>query len=186
MVTQLARNWWVVALRGVLGILFGVMAFLWPGITLAVLVIFFGAYALVDGIFALVAGATSAGENERWWVMVLQGLAGIAAGLVTFFWPGITAIALLAVIAAWAIVTGVLEIAAAVRLRKEIKGEWLLALSGICSVVLGLLLIVWPAAGALAFVWLVGSYAIISGILLIAVALRLRSFLEGTQRRARA
>jgi uncharacterized membrane protein HdeD (DUF308 family) len=186
MVTQLARNWWVVALRGVLGILFGVMAFLWPGITLAVLVIFFGAYALVDGIFALVAGATSAGENERWWVMVLQGLAGIAAGLVTFFWPGITAIALLAVIAAWAIVTGVLEIAAAVRLRKEIEGEWLLALSGICSVVLGLLLIVWPAAGALAFVWLVGSYAIISGILLIAVALRLRSFLEGTQRRARA
>jgi uncharacterized membrane protein HdeD (DUF308 family) len=186
MVTQLARKWWVVALRGVLGILFGLMAFLWPGITLAVLVIFFGAFALVDGIFLVVAALHAAGEHERWWVLLLQGLAGIAAGLVTFFWPGITAVALLIVIAAWAIVTGILEIAAAIRLRKEIEGEWLLGLSGFCSLVLGLLLVVWPAAGALAFVWLIAGYAIISGILLIAVALRLRNFGQRFQTRAQA
>jgi uncharacterized membrane protein HdeD (DUF308 family) len=186
MVTQLARNWWVVALRGVLGILFGLMAFLWPGITLAVLVIFFGAYALVDGVFLVVAALHAAGEHERWWVLLLQGLAGIAAGLVTFFWPGITAVALLIVIAAWAIVTGILEIAAAIRLRKEIEGEWLLGLSGFCSLVLGLLLIAWPAAGALAFVWLIGGYAIVTGILLIVVAFRLRDFGQRFQTRAQA
>jgi uncharacterized membrane protein HdeD (DUF308 family) len=118
--------------------------------------------------------------------LLLQGLAGIAAGLVTFFWPGITAVALLIVIAAWAIVTGILEIAAAIRLRKEIEGEWLLGLSGFCSLVLGLLLVAWPAAGALAFVWLIGGYAIVTGILLIVVAFRLRDFGQRFQTRAQA
>lgn len=186
MVSQLARNWWVVALRGVLGVIFGVMAFLWPGLTLAVLVLIYGAYALVDGIFAVVAAVNAAGREERWWVVLLQGLAGIVAGLVVFFWPGISAIALLAVIAAWAIVTGVLEIMAAIRLRREMEGEWLLALSGFSSLLLGVLMIVRPGVGALALVWLIGAYAILSGVLLITLALRLRSFGPRFETRARA
>ncbi len=184
MVTQLARNWWALALRGVCAILFGLAAFLWPGITIAVLVVLFGAYAFVDGIFALVAGVRSAGESERWWVLVLEGVAGILAGVIAFFWPGITAIALVYVIAAWAVVTGVFEIVAAIRLREQIEGEWLLGLSGVASLLLGIALILMPVAGAVAFIWVIGSYAILFGILLIALAFRLRSM--GGQSRAGA
>src|SRR6266542_6762541 len=118
MLERMARNWWVLALRGLAGVIFGLLAFMWPGLTLVALVALFGAYALVDGIFAVVAAIKSARGNEDWWVVLLEGLAGIAAGLVTFFWPGITALALLYLIAAWAIVTGSFEIMAAVRLRK--------------------------------------------------------------------
>src|SRR5215212_2986603 len=175
MVAELARNWWVLAIRGVAAILFGIGAFLWPGLTLAVLVLLFGAYALVDGIFAVIAGITGRAEQKRWWMMILEGLAGIVIGVLTFLWPGITALVLLYFIAAWSIVTGAFEVAAAIRLRKEIEGEWMLALAGIASVIFGILLLVLPGPGALALIWLIGSYAIVFGILMLVLAFRLRS-----------
>src|SRR3712207_763932 len=113
MLATLARNWWVFVLRGGLGILFGIAAWLWPGLTLAVLIYLFGAYALVDGVFAVAAGIASYGENRRWWAELLVGIAGIVLGILTFVWPGVTALVLLYLIAAWALVTGVFEVAAA-------------------------------------------------------------------------
>jgi uncharacterized membrane protein HdeD (DUF308 family) len=172
----LARNWWALALRGLAAILFGILAFAWPGITLFVLILFFGAYMLVDGIFSIVAAVRAAGEEERWWLLLIQGILGVLAGLVAFFWPGLTALALLYFIAAWAIVTGILEIVAAIRLRREIEGEWALGLSGALSVIFGVLLIVLPApAGLLSLVWLVGAYAVATGVLLLILAFRVRS-----------
>jgi uncharacterized membrane protein HdeD (DUF308 family) len=172
----LARNWWALVLRGLAAILFGVLAFAWPGITLFVLVLFFGAYMLVDGIFAIVAAVRAAGEEDRWWLLLVQGILGVLAGLVAIFWPGLTALALLYFIAAWAIVTGIMEIVAAIRLRREIEGEWALALSGALSVLFGVLLVVLPApAGLLSLVWLVGAYAVATGVLLLILAFRVRS-----------
>jgi len=186
MVTILARNWWAVALRGLAGVLFGLAALLWPERTVTVLILFFGAYALVDGIFAVVSAVTSAGKSERWWVVLLDGIAGIAVGLITLFWPGVTALALIYLIAAWALVTGVFEIMAAIRLRREIEGEWLLAFSGVCSLILGVLLILFPGAGAIAFAWMIGAYALVFGVLLIALGLRLRQFAQRFHRHASA
>jgi uncharacterized membrane protein HdeD (DUF308 family) len=172
----LGRNWWALALRGVAAILFGILAFAWPGITLFVLVLFFGAYMLVDGIFAIVAAVRAAGEEDRWWLLLIEGILGVLAGLVAFFWPGLTALALLYFIAAWAIVTGIMEIVAAVRLRQEIEGEWALGLSGLLSVIFGVLLVVLPApAGLLSLVWLIGAYAVATGVLLLILAFRVRS-----------
>ncbi len=174
MIATMSRYWWVLAIRGVAAILFGVAAFVWPAITLTVLVLLFGAYALVDGIFAVIAGITARKEEERWWMMVLEGLAGIVIGVVTFLYPNITALALLYFIAAWSILTGVFEIAGAIRLRKEIEGEWLLALAGVASIIFGVLLVIQPGAGALALIWLIGAYAIVFGILMLVLAFRLR------------
>lgn len=174
MVTELARYWWVIAIRGLFAIVFGILAFVWPGITLAALILLFGAYALVDGIFSLIGGFRMAGREGRWWVMVLEGVAGVAVGLLTFFYPGLTAIVLLYFIAAWAVITGVLEIIAAIRLRKEIEGEFWMALAGIASVIFGVLLFVQPGAGALAVLWIIGVYAILFGVFLILLAFRLR------------
>lgn len=176
MFTTLARNWWVLALRGVLAVFFAFMAFLWPRLTLEVLVILFGAYALVNGVFALAAAVTGHGQAASWWALVLEGLIGMGVGILTLFWPGITALALLYLIAFWAITTGIFGIAAAIRLRAEIEGEWLLALSGFLSVLFGALLVVAPVAGALAVIWLIGAYALLYGILLLALAFRLRSW----------
>jgi len=160
----------------VAAILLGILAFAWPGITLFVLVLFFGAYMLVDGIFAIVAAVRAAGEEDRWWLLLIEGILGVLAGLVAFFWPGLTALALLYFIAAWAIVTGIMEIVAAVRLRQEIEGEWALGLSGLLSVIFGVLLVVLPApAGLLSLVWLIGAYAVATGVLLLIVAFRVRS-----------
>jgi len=174
-IAALARNWWLLAIRGVLSILFGIAAFVWPGLTLTVLVILFGAYAVVDGIFAIIAGISGRNQYERWWLLIIEGIAGIAVGVLTFVWPDITALVLLIFIAAWAIVTGIFEIAAAIRLRRYIEGEWLLALAGIASVIFGILLVLFPGAGALAVVWLIATYAVIFGILMIVLAFRLRS-----------
>jgi uncharacterized membrane protein HdeD (DUF308 family) len=171
-VDQLARYWWVVALRGIAAILFGVLAFVWPGMTLAVLVILFGAYALLDGILGLIAALR--GETQHRLALALEGVVSILAGLVAFVWPGLTALALLYIIAFWAIVTGALEIFAAVRLRRIISNELGLIIGGVLSVLFGIVLLVAPGAGALAVVILIGAYAIVFGIALLGLAWRLR------------
>jgi uncharacterized membrane protein HdeD (DUF308 family) len=175
---ELPRHWWVVALRGLAAIIFGVLAFIWPGPTLAVLIVLYGAYAIVDGVLALYAAVRS-GDNR--WTFVIEGVIGIAAGLVAFVWPGITALALLFVIAAWAILTGIMEAIAGVRLRRAIDNEWMLIIAGLLSVVFGILLIAQPGAGALAIVWLIGVYAVVFGIALLALSWRLRGLVEDIQ-----
>ncbi len=172
---MLVRNWWVVLLRGVAGILFGIFTFVAPGISLAALVLLFGAYAFADGILAIVTAIRRRGETDRWWVLLIEGIVGIGAGLVTLVSPGLTALALLYVIAAWALVTGVFEIAAAIRLRKVITGEWLLALSGVASIALGVLLMSYPGAGALAVIFWIGAYALVAGAALVVLSFRLRA-----------
>jgi uncharacterized membrane protein HdeD (DUF308 family) len=168
-----AKNWWVLLVRGLTAILFGTMAFAWPGPTLMALVLLYGAYALVDGTTAIWAGAA----GRAWW-LVLSGLAGVAVGIGTFFYPGITAIALFYLIAAWAVVRGILEVIAAVELRKVIDGEWALILGGIFSIGFGLLLIAYPAPGLLAVMWLMGGYALGFGAVMTFLAFRLRDLPE--------
>jgi uncharacterized membrane protein HdeD (DUF308 family) len=177
MVTALANNWWTLVLRGIAAIIFGILAYLWPGITFTVLVLFFGAYALWDGVFALIGAFRT--EGERRWSLVLEGVVGIAAGLVTFFWTGAASLALLLVIGAWAIVTGIFELVSAIRLRKEIEGEWLLLISGVLSVLFGIALAIWPAAGLVAVTWMVGAYAMVFGFLLTILGFRLRNVSKG-------
>lgn len=173
--TILSRNWWVFLLRGILAVIFGILAFIWPGTTLLTLIILFGAYALVDGIFAIIAGVAGYGTTERWWAEVIEGVLGMVIGLMTLLWPGATALVVLYFIAAWAIVTGILEIAAAIQMRRYISGEWLLFLSGAVSVLFGVLLFIFPGAGALSLIAFIGAFAILFGSLLIVLALRLRS-----------
>jgi uncharacterized membrane protein HdeD (DUF308 family) len=170
---SLARNWWAVALRGLAGILFGIITFVSPAISLAALVLLFGAYAFADGVLSIVSAVRRRGA-DRWWLLLLQGIVGIAAGVVTWLWPGITAITLLFVIAAWALAGGALQVAAAIRLRKVITGEWLLALSGVLSIALGVLLVAFPGPGALALVIWIGAYAFVFGILLMVLGFKLR------------
>jgi uncharacterized membrane protein HdeD (DUF308 family) len=173
---SLAENWWLLLLRGIVAIAFGILAFAWPGITLLTLIFFWGAYAVADGIFALWSAISGKGGGEmgsRWW-LVLVGICGVVAGLLAFVMPGVTALVLLLFIAAWAIVTGVLQVWGAIRLRKEIEGEWLLILSGLLSIAFGLILVVQPGAGALAVIWLIGTFAILEGCLLVALAFRLK------------
>jgi uncharacterized membrane protein HdeD (DUF308 family) len=167
-------SWWAMALRGVAAIVFGILAFVWPHITLTALVFLFGAYALVDGAFAIVAGIKSHGEYKRWGLLLLQGILSVAAGVFAFMVPAMTAFILLVLIASWAIVTGIFQIAAAIQLRKHIKGEWLLALGGIGSILFGAILLFYPAAGALAMIWIIGTYAIVFGFLLVALGFKLR------------
>jgi uncharacterized membrane protein HdeD (DUF308 family) len=150
-------------------------AFFWPGITLTALVFIFAAYAITDGIFSIAAVINATQKESKWWALLLEGILGISAGLLTILVPGITALVLLYTIAIWAILTGVLELVTAIRLRREIEGEWLMAFSGIASMVFGVILFLFPGAGALAVVWWIGAYALIFGVLLLALAIRLRS-----------
>jgi uncharacterized membrane protein HdeD (DUF308 family) len=173
-VQALAQNWWLLLLRGIAAIVFGILAFLWPGLTLFTLVIFYGAFALIDGVLALWAAVTGRGKGVPTWWLVIGGLLGVAAGVVTFFWPGITAFVLVMFIGAWSLVRGVFEIIGAIQLRKEIDNEWWLILSGAASVIFGLAVMVLPGAGALALVWLIALYALIFGGAMIGLALRLR------------
>lgn len=166
----LAKRWWVLLLRGLAAIAFGLMAFAWPGITLASLVMLFGIWSLADGLVALFGGI-----SDKWWVSALIGLAGIAAGICTFLMPGITTIVLLYFIGGWAIVHGVMEIVAAIHLRKVITGEWFLILAGVVSVLFGLTVFANPLVGALAVVWMIGGYAIAFGILLAALSFRVKN-----------
>ena len=176
MVIVLTRNWWALAIRGLLAVVFGILAFLLPGVTLAALVLLFGAYAIADGVFAIIAAVKASGGARRWWWLVLEGVLSIAVGVLTFVMPEITALFLLYLIAFWAILTGVFEIVIAIRLRKEITGEWLMALSGIASVLFGALLVLFPGAGALAVIWWIGAFAIVFGVLLLALAFKLRNW----------
>jgi uncharacterized membrane protein HdeD (DUF308 family) len=183
MLQTLARNWWAIVLRGVFAVLFGLGAFLWPGITLAVLVLLYGAYLLADGILAVVWALAGRRAGPFPWGVFLAGLASIVGGLAAFFWPGLTALVLLYVIAAWAIVRGVFEIIAAFHLRRELTNEWLLALNGALSVLFGILLIAAPGTGALAVLWLIGTFAIIVGVVMIVLGFRLKGLQDGAARR---
>ena len=182
MLETLARNWWAIALRGVFTVLFGLGAFFWPGITLAVLVLFYGVYLFADGIMAVVWALMGRRAGPFPWGVFLAGLVSIVGGLVTFFMPGLTALVLLYLIAVWAIVRGIFEIIAAFHLRRELTNEWLLALNGVLSVLFGILLIAAPGAGALAVLWMIGTFAVIVGILEIVLGFRLKG-LQGTAAR---
>ncbi|WP_251863339.1 HdeD family acid-resistance protein [Achromobacter sp. Marseille-Q4962] len=173
-VNSMGRHWGWIALRGVIAILFGLMAMAMPGITLSALVLVWGAFALADGVLALVAGLRIREQGKPLWALVVVGVLGVAAGVATFLWPGLTALVLLYIIAFWALVSGVFQIVAAVRFRKEMRNEWLVALSGVISVVFGLMLLAQPGAGALAVVWVIGLYALFFGALLLAFAFRLK------------
>ena len=181
---DLSDHWWVILLRGIVSVIFGVLAFRWPGSTVLALVFLWGVYAVIDGAFALYLTYLAGRQQRRWWPYLLEGLVGIGAGVVAFASPGLTALALLLLIAGWAIVTGVFEIIAAVDLRKEIDNEWLLGLAGVFSIVFGILVAMQPDAGALAVVWTIGAYALVFGITLIALAFRVRSL--GTRHHAAA
>jgi uncharacterized membrane protein HdeD (DUF308 family) len=178
MLVVFTSSWWALVLRGIAAIAFGVLAFIWPHITWTALVFLFGAYALVDGAFAIIAGIKSYAEVQRWWLLLLEGVLSVAVGVIAFVAPGITGLVLLMLIAAWAIVTGAFEIGAAIQLRKYITGEWLLALAGVVSVLFGFAMLVRPDAGVVAVVWIVGAYAVFFGILLLALGLKLRSLVH--------
>ena len=168
-------HWWALALRGVIAILFGLAALLRPDIALEALILLFGAYALVDGVFAIVGvfGGTRGGTPR--WLLVIEGIAGILAGLVAFVLPGLTAVLLLYLIAVWAVVTGIFEIASAIRLRQEITGEWALIAGGALSIIFGVILaVIGPVAGLLSLVWLIGVYALAFGILMLITAFQVR------------
>ncbi|HSJ98473.1 MAG TPA: HdeD family acid-resistance protein [Myxococcota bacterium] len=174
----LARYWWVLLIRGLAAIAFGVLAFVWPGLTLATLILLFGAFALVDGVFALITAIAGRRQDENWWLGILRGVIGIGIGVVTFVNPAITALALVLYIAAWALASGVLEIAAAIRLRKEIEGEWALALAGVLSILFAGLLFWAPGAGALALLWWIAAWALVLGVLLVLESFKLRGLRE--------
>lgn len=176
MTSSLTRNWWVLALRGVAAIIFGVLAFLFPLQAIDVLVIFYGAFALVSGIFALGAALAGVHPGIPTWALVVQGLAGIVIGLITFFMREAAELAIIILIGAWEIVNGITTIAAAIRLRKEIEGELLLGVSGLLSVIVGVIILARPIVGAIMIAYLIGFYALFFGITMLALAFRLRSW----------
>jgi uncharacterized membrane protein HdeD (DUF308 family) len=173
-VVSLVKNWWAVALRGAAALVFGILTALWPDIGLTALVVLFGSFAIVYGVFNIITAVRRRRDERRWWALLLEGVVSVAVGTVTLIMPDLTALALVYVIAAWAILTGILEIAAAIMLRRHIRGEWWLALAGMLSVAFGAVLAIWPGVGALALVLWIGAYAIVLGILLIALGFKLR------------
>jgi uncharacterized membrane protein HdeD (DUF308 family) len=169
------KHWWQVAARGLIALLFGIMLLAWPGVSLFIFAILFGAFAFVDGIFTLVAAVNyKAGAGQRTWLFV-RGILGIIVGIITFFWPAITELALVLLIGAWALVTGIMELNFAFRSVRETGAKWLFAVSGILSIILGILLLVRPIAAVIAVIWIIGAYAVIAGIVLIVLGFRLRS-----------
>ena len=172
----LGRNWWLLLLRGLVAIVFALLTWAQPGVSLAALVLVFGIYVLADGLLGVWSAIAKRRDNRHWWLLLLWGLVGIVVGVMTFIMPGITGLVLLMYIAAWAIVTGVLQIVAAFRLRKEIQGEWLMGLMGVLSVAFGLLLVAQPGAGALAVAWVIATYAFIFGALTVMMAFKVRKF----------
>ncbi|MGH1397076.1 MAG: HdeD family acid-resistance protein [Trichormus sp.] len=173
---RLARNWWTLALRGTLAILFGLVALFWPGITLTALVLLFAAFLVVGGFLLAIAALKDRLDDTNAWLMLVEGAVGIIVGILAFIWPGITFIVLLYLIAAWAIITGIFEIIAAFQLRRAIENEWLLIIAGIASFFFGVLLAIWPLAGAVAIAWIIGIYALVFGVLLLALSFRVRNW----------
>ncbi len=180
MLDVMARNWWMLALRGVAAILFGIAVFLAPGIALNVLVLVWAAFMLVDGVFAIATAFRSREGNPRWWAHLLEGFISILAGIGAFLFPGLTSLVFLYIIAFWAIFTGVMEIIAAIQLRKAIEGEFWLGLSGVLSIIFGVVLILFPGAGILTLLALLGGYAVFFGIILLILAFRLRGMSQPT------
>lgn len=172
----LGRVWWVAVVRGVIGVLFGILTFAYPGITLAVLVAFFGAYALIDGVAAIVFAFRAPKQHLSIWPFVLEGIIGVLAGIAAFVFPLVTAVALETLVAAWMLITGVFEVIAAFRLRNHVENEWTLGLIGVLSIIAGVVLFVWPVAGIASLVLIIGAYAFVFGILLIGLGLRIRSW----------
>ena len=171
---SLARNWWAVAIRGVFGIVFGVIAFVMPATTMLALVLVFAAYMLVDGVFAIISAVRAARQHERWGLLVVEGLADIVAGLIAVLWPAITVVAFVLLVAAWAIVTGTLMVMAALHLAVD-HGRWWLIIGGAASIIYGVLLFVAPLIGALVLTWWFGAYALIFGVVLLILAFRLKA-----------
>jgi uncharacterized membrane protein HdeD (DUF308 family) len=181
----LAQAWWVVGLRGILGIIFGLVCLLTPGIAVQVFVILFAAYMLVDGVFAIVSGIRAARNGERWGLLLLEGVVDIAAGAVAVLWPAITLVALIWVIAVWAIISGALMLGAAFGLNID-HGRWWLALGGIASIIFGVLLVIEPLVGAVVLTMWVGAYAVVFGGVLLVLAFQLHSKREAQVRKAPA
>jgi uncharacterized membrane protein HdeD (DUF308 family) len=169
----LARNWWLLVLRGLSAILFGLAVWVWPNLTLATLALFLGIYLLLDGVFAISAGLGRYKGSQPWWWLLIEGAFGLAAGTFALLSPHLSAFTILYLLAVWAISTGLLAIMAAIQLRKEVVDEGLLALSGVLTVGLGMILMIWPEAVALTAVWFIGGYALASGLLLIGLGFRL-------------
>jgi uncharacterized membrane protein HdeD (DUF308 family) len=181
----LADSWWAVGLRGILGILFGLICLLTPGVAIEVFVILFSAYMLVDGVFAIISGIKAARNGERWGLLILEGIVDLAAGVVAFLWPAITLVALIWIIAVWAAVSGVLMLSAAFTLNID-HGRWWLALGGIASIIFGILLVIEPLIGAVVLTLWIGAYALVFGVFLLVVAFQLHSRKEERDRRAPA
>jgi uncharacterized membrane protein HdeD (DUF308 family) len=174
MSTALNRMWEALAIRGLIALIFGILCFVWPGMTIRVLIFIFGFFALADGILALLGFFRAVKEGSGWGSLLFEAIVGIVVGLIVVFYPGLSAIALVYWIAAWAIVTGIFEIIVAIRIRKEVKGEWVMVVSGIVSILFGLILFSRPGVGALAVVWIIGIYAIVFGVLMLGLAVRAR------------
>jgi uncharacterized membrane protein HdeD (DUF308 family) len=179
MVAAMSRNWWTIALRGALAILFGILAFIWPGLTVQVLVILVGAFALVEGVANIALGVRG---REGW--ALLEGAISVVAGVVFLVWPGLSALALLYLVAAWAILTGVARIVAAFQLRRAIHNEWFLVASGVASLLFGVIAAIFPGAGILALIWFVAAWSIVLGVLLVALALSMRQLPQEISRAA--
>jgi uncharacterized membrane protein HdeD (DUF308 family) len=175
-VSELTSNWWALALRGAISILLGLVAFTMPGLTIVALVTIFGVYAFVEGVLAIMAALRGIREHDRWGWMLAEGIVGIIAGLVALFMPGVGALAIVWLVAAWAVITGALEIGAAIRLRKIIQGEWMLMLAGVLAILLGFFIISRPGIGVLLLATWLGVYAIFSGIVTLLLAFRIRNW----------
>lgn len=175
MIEALKRYWWVPVIRGICGIVFGIIAFAYPGLALTTLVLLFGAWVLIDGVFRIVGATAGRASDPDWGFHLIIGILGIVVGVLTFRSPGITALALIIYIAAWALMVGAAEIALAIKLRREMKGEWFLIFMGLASIIFAALLLWNPGPGALALLWLIASYAIVFGVLAIIFGFRLRS-----------
>jgi uncharacterized membrane protein HdeD (DUF308 family) len=175
MLGVLARNWWALLIRGIAAVIFGLLAFFWPGATGLALIFLFGAYAFVDGIFALVSAVRAARAHERWLAFLAEGIVGLVIAAIVVFYPGLAGLSIYFAIAVWAILTGILELVAAFQLRAMLPNEWMLILGGILSIVFGVLLFIYPMIGILTVIYLIGFYAILFGVIMIAFSFRLRS-----------
>jgi len=174
MMSVLVRNWWAFVARGVLAVLFGLIALLLPGAAMLSLVLVFAAYAMADGVVAIVSAVNAAKEGERWSLLAFEGVVGILAGAIAAVFPSITVVVFIALIAAWALITGCLMLAAAFELDAD-HGRWWLVLGGIVSIAYGALLVIAPMIGAVVLTWWIGAYALVFGIMMLTVAFRLRS-----------